>query len=105
MKTNIGGSILPSSSPHILTPIPFKGGELQVCANVERDTHELIFSNGMERTVLAEHPNGYSCHALAKRMVNETLERAMDQAEYIVQCGGKSELALIVKAMGKVLPA
>jgi hypothetical protein len=96
VKTHhIGGSLLPSNSPEILRPIPFNGGALQVVPDIEADTHRLTF-NG---EVLAEHPNGFSCHVLAERMVQGDLERVTAQADYIVRCGGKGYLTAITYAM------
>lgn len=87
-KRNIGGSILPSSNPQILEPIPFLGGSLQVRALPEADTHALYFTDGEAERELCRHPNGYSCHELAKRIFGGDSERIRDQARYIVACGG-----------------
>jgi hypothetical protein len=92
---NIGGSILPSSNPQILQPLKFSGGELQVRANLDRDTHELWFTAGEQSRKIASHPNGYSCHALAKRIAGETRVRAVDQAQYIIDCGGTADFEAI----------
>lgn len=80
---NIGGSILPSSDPSILQPIQTRAGEVQVRVLAEQDTHGLFQGD----TLLAQHPNGYSCHALAKRM--RDMRDAASQADYIVRCGGE----------------
>lgn len=88
---NIGGSLLPSSSPQILKPMPFSGGVLQVFPDVEGDTHHLKF-NGQ---TIASHPNGYSCHCLAERMIAGDARRIQDQAGYIVDCGGSCDFEAI----------
>jgi len=89
---NIGGSILPSSSPEILKPLKFKSavwaGNLQVTPNEKKDTHELFLINGDERQLLASHPNGFSCFELAKRMAARERMRSCEQATYIIACGG-----------------
>lgn len=85
---NIGGSILPANCPEILLPVPYNGGELQLRVLVDEDTHVLVFVRNGEEQELARHPNGYSCHALGKRLVAGDLERAFDQIEYILACGG-----------------
>ena len=93
---NIGGSIFPSSCPEILREIAFKtgakDGTLQVVADEQRDTHDLVFSGKIfgdhETFTVASHPNGYSCHELAKRMVSGQRSKACEQAVYIVACGG-----------------
>jgi len=85
---NIGGSLLPSSSPHILKPIPFKHGRLQVYPWPEMDTHYLAFVTERESITLASHPNGFSCYALAERTISGNVQRVREQAEYIVRCGG-----------------
>ncbi len=90
MKTlsrNIGGSLLPSSDPQILKPIQASFGTLQVVPLPDEDTHALVL-NG--ETTLAKHPNGYSCHALAERMQSGNVPLALDQADFIVRCGGFS---------------
>lgn len=90
---NIGGSIFPSSSPEVLAVVKFGGsclwpGDLQVVPDVAQDTHHLMLINGKSRTVLASHPNGHSCHLLAKRMADQDRPRSNDQAIYIIACGG-----------------
>lgn len=95
MKTkNIGGSILASSCPQILQSMPFKDGRLRVVPDYEADTHHLQL-NGQ---TIASHPNGYSCHALAERMIAGDTKRIQDQAEYIVACGGESNFEAINQA-------
>lgn len=104
---NIGGSILPSSSPEILRPLKFTSmlwaGDLQVIANEEKDTHELwLVISDSERHVLASHPNGFSCFELAKRISNRERVRASEQAVYIVACGGSlSAMGASLASLGK----
>lgn len=88
-KHNIGGSVFSSSSEQILKPITWSLGVLQVRPDIKNDTHELVWVAGESETVLAEHPNGFSCHELAKRIVAGRND-AQDQAEYIIRCGGKA---------------
>ena len=91
VSKNIGGSILPSSSPEILKPLAQKStlrpGVLQVVADEQRDTHDL-FLIGDERTLLASHPNGYSCFELAKRISEQDRSGAAEQLCYIIACAG-----------------
>lgn len=94
---NIGGSILPSSSPQILAPMKFGAGVLQVVQDFEADTHHLT----LQGKVIASHPNGYSCHELGKRMLAGDRVRVIAQAAYIVDCGGKSDLSAIEYAMAE----
>lgn len=88
---NIGGSILPSSNPQILRPMPFRGGVFQVVPDYEKDTHRLTF-NGV---TIASHPNGYSCHCLAERIIAGLPYKVQAQANYIVDCGGSSDFSAI----------
>lgn len=90
MRLHFGGSLLPSNSAEILKAIPCSFGQLQVQIKGENETHALVLTQGDKETIIASHPNGFSCHALAKRMVNETPERIKEQLEYIVRCGGSS---------------
>lgn len=100
MKTrNIGGSLLPSSEPRILKPIPYKGGKLIVRPLEDEDTHALYHVTAGGEKRLASHPNGYSCHCLAERMVNGDKTRVMSQAAYIVACGGDADYQAIEAAL------
>lgn len=86
MKTkNIGGGFFNSSCPEILTPIQFKHGALKVEPDYFNDTHHLYFND----TSFASHPNGYSCHALAIRLVSGDKGKIKEQADYVVRCGGE----------------
>jgi len=103
---NIGGAIFSSSSPEILNPISFQDGVLQVVADEQADTHHLCYICGDSSTVLASHPNGFSCHALAKRLVNYSANPPdksarlsyLEQAEYIILCGGSVDFIAINNA-------
>lgn len=83
-KRHVGGSLLASNEPRILEPIPYKDGTLQVRVLVDDDTHGLYLGDEL----LAMHPNGYSCHVLAERMVKGDNISIHAQADYIVACGG-----------------
>lgn len=87
---NIGGSILPSNCPEILQPIPCAFGTLRVVPIPEIDTHVLTLSTSAGTFTIASHPNGYSCHSLAKHMAEGNTDKAVKQADYIVACGGTS---------------
>lgn len=85
MKTaNIGGSILPSSSPQVLEPITMPKGTLQVREMPHLDTHGLF----VDSRLVAMHPNGYSCRSLAERIASGDVGRVRQQAQYILDCGG-----------------
>ena len=82
--TNIGGSILPSSSPQILEPIAPPKGVLQVREMLHLDTHGLF----VDSRLVAMHPNGYSCRSLAEHIASGDVGRVRQQAQYILDCGG-----------------
>ena len=90
LSRNIGGSLLPSSDPRILTPIKYADGVLVVIPLPTEDTHALVFRRGDAETTLASHPNGYSCHSLAERIISGNHQSVSEQAAYIVACGGTS---------------
>lgn len=75
--------------------MPFKGGMLQVEAFQAADTHRLLFIREGQRESLARHPNGYSCHALAKRLLSGDADSVRAQADYIIRCGGASRPDLV----------
>ena len=92
---HIGGSLLPSSDPAVLKPMADGPRIFQVRALPELDTHALMLNMGQGEMALAMHANGYSCHELAKRMIHawadptpEKQQRALDQFDYILRCGG-----------------
>lgn len=87
---HIGGSLLPSSELRILQPQQGAHGTLQVRALPDLDTHGLFFN---ETSLLAMHPNGYSCFTLAERMLaawegKKPVTYALEQFDYILACGG-----------------
>jgi len=100
---NIGNSILPSSDRFVLQAKSGKHGTFETRALPDLDTHGLFYARAKgdyagHFILIAMHPNGYSCDALAKRILDawegkSTPERAMDQYRYILDCGGmgKSE--------------
>lgn len=99
-RKNIGGAILPSSSPEILRPIPFKSGHLQVVPDREADTHRLYYTTKDSKVALASHPNGFSCHCLAERIKaghydKEARLKFLEQAEHIILCGGAVDFIAI----------
>jgi hypothetical protein len=81
---HIGGSLLPSNEVRILRPVETSFGTLQVRVIAELDTHGLFCGESL----LASHPNGYSCHALLEYMVAGNTDRARDQVKHILDCGG-----------------
>lgn len=92
---NIGNSILASSCEQILGPMPFGGRVLQVVPDYEKDTHHLTLNGA----TIASHSNGYSCHALAERMIAGDAKRIEEQAKYIVDCGGTADFEAIRAAL------
>lgn len=98
MNKNIGGSILPSSDRFVLQAKSGLHGTFETRALPELDTHGLFYarSNGEfagHFILIAMHPNGYSCDELAKRILDawkceSTPERAVQQHQYILDCGG-----------------
>lgn len=89
-------SILPNSDTTILKPLEGKHGVFQVKWISELDTHGLFFSSGTYNSVIAMHHNGYSCHALAKRIIevwqlSKPEQYAIDQYKYINACGGMTK--------------
>ena len=88
MPRHIGGSILPSSAPHILQPMVHPFGTLQVRALPDLDKHALFHLHDRGESIIAMHPNGYSCHELALRIISGDEQRIRAQADYIQQCGG-----------------
>jgi hypothetical protein len=85
---NIGSSFFSSSCPKILKALEAKFGVLQVVSDIEQDTHHLVLKGEI---ILASHPNGYSCHELATRLISGDVKRSIEQAEYIVRCGGTAK--------------
>jgi hypothetical protein len=85
---HVGGSILPSNDSRILKPVATPHGVLQVRVIAELDTHGLFYKSDAGETLLATHPNGYSCRALLDRMAARQVDRVRDQVQYILDCGG-----------------
>lgn len=81
----MGRSLLPSSDPYILELI----GAYKIEPDFDRDTFVLK----REGVFVAEHPNAYSLHSLVKRI--EKGNRFFEQAEFIVECGGKVDFSQI----------
>ncbi len=105
MRRNIGGSLLASSSPQILTPLEHALGALIVVEVPEDDTHALVLRQGGQERELARHPNGFSCRNLAERIVTVCVAKernaswAMDQLDYILRCGGSGDRELTASLM------
>ena len=85
---HVGGSILPSNEPRILQPVETPFGILQVRVIAELDTHGLFHRHAAGKSLLATHPNGYSCRELLDRMVARQVDRVRQQVQYILDCGG-----------------
>ena len=82
-------SILPNSDASILQPIQTEHGTFQVKLVQSLDDHALYFND----SILVIHNNGYSCHNLAKRIIEvwdgkRDKKYALDQYDYILACGG-----------------
>ena len=88
---NIGNSLLPSSDPRILAPIKCKAGQLQVVPCEDADTYALVLTTDQYTATLATHPNGYSCHALAERLLAGDRKRTDEQIKYIIACRGTAQ--------------
>ena len=99
-KRHIGGSILPSNEARILLPPKTSYGALQVRVIAELDTHGLFHKHALGESLLATHPNGYSCFALLERMAARETDRAVEQVNYILNCGGTARhLTHIINSM------
>ncbi len=77
--------MFPSSRSEILEPILFKGKSLKVI----KDNQSKDYVLKLDEIFIASHSNGFSCHALAKRIVSLDLEKVKDQLNYLVRCGGR----------------
>lgn len=88
MTRHIGGSLLPSNEARILQPVTTSFGTLQVRVIAELDTHGLFHKHAAGESLLATHPNGYSCHELLIRMAAKNVDRVTQQVQYILDCGG-----------------
>lgn len=100
MSRHIGGSLLPSNEARILQPIATPFGTLQVRVIAELDTHGLFHAHERGESLMATHPNGYSCHVLLERMVKGDVEAARRQVQHILDCGGTARhVEHIINAM------
>lgn len=100
VRRHIGGSILPSNDRFILQPMAARHGVFQVVVLAARDTHALH----LDGVALAEHPNGYSCHALAERISavwngTHSADYAIQQFDFILACGGRGRRSRLVQAL------
>lgn len=95
--THMGNSLLPSSGPLTYRDKVGKFGTFQTRALPDLGTHGLFYARSAgdfagQFSLVAMHPNGYSCDDLAARIIAawETgdADRAMAQAHYILDCGG-----------------
>jgi hypothetical protein len=98
MTRHMGGSILPSAGPTTYKRKEGSHGAFETRPLDELDTHGLYFIPKpgvlpVEEALIASHPNGFSCDNLAQRMIDGwssgDAERAMDQFDYILACGGE----------------
>jgi hypothetical protein len=100
MTRHFGGSLLPSGDPRILTVQDCAFGKLQVRVLSELDAYGLFLKVDGRETMLAQHPNGYSCRELADRMIKGNEKQVREQAQYILDCGGLARnIEHIVNAM------
>jgi len=117
--SNRGGSLLPSSAPHILKVMSGKRGAFQV-----RDLGDDLDSAGLffkpvpclynpepKFGLIAMHPNGFSCHDLAQRILkaweNPTeylINRVIVQAQCILDCGGMCKSLDGIRFIASPLP-
>lgn len=100
---HIGGSILASNNSEVLKPKKGIYGTFETRVMASEDTHALFF----EGIRIASHPNGFSCDVLAKRLMTawetgtlEDRKHAVAQFDYILDCGGKGERAVILSLAG-----
>lgn len=82
-------SILPNSDATIFKPVNTEHGVFQVKLIPLIDDHGLF----LDGFLIVVHNNGYSCHNLAKRILDVWQGKrdrlyAVDQFDYILQCGG-----------------
>lgn len=82
-------SILPNSDATILQPIETQHGVFQVKLIPLIEDHGLFLNDFL----IAIHNNGYSCHNLAKRIIevwkgDRQKAYALEQFDYILACGG-----------------
>jgi hypothetical protein len=90
---NFGGSLLASEGWDTLKPVIWNRATLQVVRCDPLETYFLTLTHPKGTSILAEKANGHSLKALADRMHASwsgegSVERAMQQRDYIEQCGG-----------------
>jgi len=90
MKTN---SFLPNSCAETYIRKSCDHGYFETRWIEEIDAHGLFYARNSgdfadKQILLATHHNGYSCDTLAKRMVSGNVIKSLDQAKYIIDCGG-----------------
>jgi hypothetical protein len=85
-------ALLGNSSAEILKPLQGAGGTFQIVWIEQIDAHALLYQRDQSEgaVMLATHHNGFSCHALAERIIAGNRERALSQLEFIARCGGTS---------------
>lgn len=97
---HIGGSLLPSGGPDVYRSKRGAHGDFETRPLPDLDTHGLFYARNSgdyagQFILVAMHPNGYSCDELAKRILaaweSGKPERALQQADYILKCGGLSK--------------
>jgi hypothetical protein len=109
---HIGDSILPPNDARILQPQKGIYGTLQVRVLPELDTHGLFLYDGPHynsEQLLAMHPNGYSCNALAERILaawsgDRSVSYAMEQFDYILACGGMGRSRASIEYVASGMP-
>lgn len=78
----------------------------------ELDTHGLFLLDlnqpGNEQ-LLAMHPNGYSCHSLAERILaawrkERTVAYVLEQFDYILRCGGLGKSRDTIEYIARGMP-
>lgn len=83
-------SILPSSSPEILQPLPYRLGYLQVVPSETTASYfRLVYVSGDTTKELAQHANGFTCYHLGQLMLrHEPAAKLRAHIAYIRDCGG-----------------
>ena len=79
--------------------MPFGKGVFQVVPDEPLDTHHLVFTCNGVTTVIASHPNGFSCHVLAERIIKGDTQRIKGQVDYIIACGGSAKSVADILAL------
>jgi hypothetical protein len=71
--------------------MPLGEAVFQVVPDEPMDTYHLVFCHNDSAAVIASHPNGFSCHSLAMRIVTGEIRRIDEQVAYIIRCGGTAK--------------